>query len=82
MTIKNASQLRDSLAENFAAIKAGTLEPHVAEAMTNIAGKMISSAVAQLKMAEINRTEVSIAFLKEATTDNAVQAQPEPEELG
>lgn len=65
MAIKNASQLRDSLAENFASLKAGTLDPHAAEAMTNIAGKMISSAVAQLKQAEINKMTVDIGFLRE-----------------
>ena len=63
--MKNVKELRDHLAKNFGALGDGTLDTKDAEAMTNIAGKMISSAVAQLKMAEINGDRVSIAFLRE-----------------
>lgn len=66
--MKNMVELRDALSKNFQALDAGTMEIKQAEAMTNIAGKMISSAMAQLKMAEINGDRADIAFLREPAT--------------
>lgn len=63
--MNNAHELRQALANNFAAIKSGDMDIAQAEAMTNIAGKMISSAIAQLKQSEHNNTPSDIAFLRE-----------------
>lgn len=65
MLIKNVAQLRDKLAENFKNLQDGNLSVPEAEAMSNIAGKMISSAVAQLKMAEITKSPTRVKFLEE-----------------
>lgn len=65
MSINNATELRNELAENFTALKNKELGVKEANAMSKIAHSMISAAVAQLRMAENNGTTANVAFLKE-----------------
>jgi hypothetical protein len=63
--MKTAKELRDSLSEVFTGLRDGSVDPRVAQELANIAGKMISSAKAQLEQAELRKESPDIAFLRE-----------------
>lgn len=62
--MKNMTELRDNLAMLYKDLRNGNVEPKVAKELTNIAGKMISSAALQVKVADINKQKVNLPFLK------------------
>ena len=63
--MKNAKQLRDELADIFAKLKAGEIKSIDAAELANIAGKMISSAKAQVDYYAIRKEVPTIGFLEE-----------------
>lgn len=63
--MKNATKLRKDLAEIFDQLRAGEIETKQAAELSNIAGKMISSAKAQLEYYEMIGEKPSIPFLTE-----------------
>ena len=66
--MKNVSELRNQLAVVFKELRAGGIEVKDAEALANIAGKMVNSAVAQIKLGELRQDRsTDIAFLREDT---------------
>jgi hypothetical protein len=65
MTIDNSKKLRNELSEMFYALKNNKVDTVTANAMANIAGKMIRSAVAQTKYYELRKESPSIEFLSE-----------------
>ncbi len=66
--MKNMSQLRDKLCNVFEELHNGTLEAKDAKELANVAGKIISSVTAELKAAEVNKTNHRIAFLMSSET--------------
>lgn len=63
--MKNASELRSELSKVFTDLRAGSLDRRDAEALSNVAGKMISSAKVQVDYAIASKKEPKIAFLEE-----------------
>ncbi len=61
--MKNMSELRTNLCSVFEDLRSGDLEAKDAKELANVAGKIISSVTAELKAAEINKTNHRIAFL-------------------
>lgn len=66
--MKNAEQLREELATVFNQLKAGEIKPIEAAELANIAGKMISSAKAQIDYYALRKEEPRISFLEEKQT--------------
>ncbi len=66
--MKNMSQLRDRLCSVFGALENGSLDAKDAKELANVAGKIISSVVTELKAAEVNKTNHRIAFLMSSET--------------
>ena len=64
--MKNTNQLRDELADIFAKLKAGEIKPIDAAELANIAGKMISSAKAQIDYYNLRKEVPVIGFLEES----------------
>lgn len=63
--MKNCSELRKELSALYHDLRSGKVEPKTAGELTNIAGKMISSAVAQVKYAQQRKESPKIEFLDE-----------------
>lgn len=63
--MNNATQLRNDLAEIFDQLRVGDIETKQASELANIAGKMISSAKAQLEYYELTGDRPNIPFLTE-----------------
>lgn len=63
--MKTATQLRHDLAQVFDELRAGSIETKHASELANIAGKMISSAKAQLEYYELVGERPAIPFLDE-----------------
>lgn len=63
--MKNANQLREELSDIFAKLKAGEIKPIDASELANIAGKMISSAKAQVDYYALRNEAPTIGFLEE-----------------
>jgi hypothetical protein len=57
------AELRKNLCTVFEELHSGKLESKNAKELANVAGKIISSVTAELKAAEINKTNHRIAFL-------------------
>lgn len=61
--MKNANELRNELSEIFAGLKSGDIDAKVAAEMSNIAGKMINSAKAQIEYYALRKEQPTINFL-------------------
>ena len=61
--MKNVSELRTELSDVFQSLKKGDMEYKVAAQLANVAGKMISSAKAQLDYYNAQKKSPSIPFL-------------------
>lgn len=61
--MKNVSELRNELSEVFQSLKNGEMEHKVASQLANVAGKMISSAKAQLDYYNAQKKTPKIPFL-------------------
>lgn len=64
--MKNCDELRASLAETFAQLKAGTIKPSEASELANLAGKMINSAKTQVEYYALRKEAPKIEFLESA----------------
>jgi len=64
--MKTATQLRNDLAKVFDELRAGAIDTKHASELANIAGKMISSAKAQLEYYELTGDKPVIPFLEES----------------
>ena len=65
--MKTAESLRTELGALYEQLKNGQIEHKNASELTNIAGKMISSAMAQLKYYGLRKETPSIEFLDSST---------------
>lgn len=63
--MKNAQELRTTLANATAKLVAGEMTARDASAVANLAGKMIASCKAQLEGYELLGEKVQIEFLRE-----------------
>lgn len=63
--MKNMSELRKELASVFGELRAGTVETKTAAELANLAGKIISSAKAQVEYYALLGEKQRIAFLDE-----------------
>lgn len=63
--MKTATELRDDLARVFDELRAGTIEVKQAAELSNIAGKMISSAKAQVEYYALTGEKPHIVFLQD-----------------
>lgn len=71
--IRNAAELRAVLAEVISGIRDETMDTKKAEAISNAAGKMISSAKAQIEYYQMRKERPKIAFLStRGNSDEAV----------
>lgn len=61
--MKNATELRQQLADVFASLRAGETNHRDAAELANIAGKMISSAKVQLEYCQLRDEKPDIPFL-------------------
>lgn len=61
--MKNIQELRDSLLSNIKEIKSGDLPVKEAEAITNTAGKVLNTVLAELKYSEMRQEKPEIEFL-------------------
>ena len=66
--MKNMAQLRDRLCDVFEELHTKRLDAKEAKELANVAGKIISSVTAELKAAQINKTNHRIAFLMSSET--------------
>lgn len=64
--MNNCKQLRAELATTFKQLKAGKIQPREASALANLAGKMISSAKAQIDYQTLHKQPKKIEFLEES----------------
>ena len=67
--MKNAEELRDELAQTFAQLKAGAIKPNEAAELANIAGKMISSAKAQVEYYALRKETPRIEWLEASNAE-------------
>ena len=65
--MKNVNELRNELADVFAKLKKGEINVDAAEAMTNLSGKLINSARAQVDYYALRGESPTIDFLKDDT---------------
>jgi len=63
--MKNATELRDRLSKVFVDLEAGSCEIKTASELANIAGKMISSAKAQVEYYALRKESPNITFLQD-----------------
>lgn len=63
--MKNADELRIQLAQVFEELRQGEMETKVAAELANLAGKMISSAKAQVEYYALRKESPNIGFLNE-----------------
>lgn len=63
--MQTATELRNELADVFQQVKNGTMPIEQAEALSNIAGKMIASALAQVKHNHVSKSHQEIPWLQE-----------------
>jgi hypothetical protein len=61
--MRNVSELRTELSSVFQSLKNGDMEHKVASQLANVAGKMISSAKAQLDYCNAQKKKPNIPFL-------------------
>jgi hypothetical protein len=61
--VNNVNELRTELSAIFQAVKNDTMEVKKASELANIAGKMISSAKAQIEYYAMRKEKPKIAFL-------------------
>jgi uncharacterized protein YgbK (DUF1537 family) len=72
--MKNCDELRTSLAETFAQLKAGTIKPGEASELANLAGKMINSAKVQVEYYALRKEapKIDVTLLCERALDAAL----------
>jgi hypothetical protein len=63
--MRNISELRNELLDNFTNLKTGKLGVQEANAMTNTSGKILASVNTELKYAQLNGKPPKIKFLEE-----------------
>jgi hypothetical protein len=63
--MKNASEMRNKLSTLFDDLRTGSVDRKDVKELTNICGKMISSAAAQVKYSSERKEIPQIAFLDE-----------------
>jgi hypothetical protein len=63
--MKNVNELREKLSSVFDDLRDGKIDVKTADSLANLGGKMISSAVAQIKMQELTGDKNVIPFLRE-----------------
>lgn len=63
--MKNVKELRNELASLYSEIKAGRVDRKVATELTNVAGKMIDSAMVQVHYYRHRKESSNIEFLNE-----------------
>lgn len=63
--MQNVNELRAALSSLYADLRAKKIEPNEAKELTNIAGKMITSAAVQVKYAIARKEAPEILFLEE-----------------
>jgi hypothetical protein len=63
MTMKNVSELRDSLSQVYAELRSGAIKAKDAAELANLAGKMINSAKVQVEYHALRKDKPSIPFL-------------------
>lgn len=61
--MQNVVELRTQLSDVFADLRAGKIKPSEAAQLSNLAGKMISSAKVQLEYASQRQVKPNIPFL-------------------
>lgn len=66
--MKTATQLRNDLSTVFDELRAGSIDTKQASELANLAGKMISSAKAQIEYYELTGQRPAIPFLEESAT--------------
>lgn len=62
--MKTATELRSSLSKVYEDLRAGEIKHHDAAELSNIAGKMISSAKVQLEYYALRKQAPKIEFLE------------------
>lgn len=70
--MRNVREMQDKLSELYDQVKSGEVEIKKADTMTNICGKMIAGAKAQLSYYEMRKEKPKIAFL--STPGNSDEA--------
>jgi hypothetical protein len=63
--MKNVNELREKLSNVFDDLRAGKIDVKTADSLANLGGKMISSAVAQIKLQALTGDKNTIDFLRE-----------------
>jgi len=61
--MQNVTEMRAQLAEVFADLRAGKIEPKIVTELNNAAGKIINSCRIQLEYQTMTKEKPSIAFL-------------------
>lgn len=62
--MNNCDELREELAQTFAALKAGEIKPSEAAELANLAGKMIGSAKVQVEYYALRKEAPRIEWLE------------------
>ena len=62
--MNNCDELREELAQTFAALKAGEIKPSEAAELANLAGKMIGSAKVQVEYYALRKEAPRIDWLE------------------
>lgn len=75
--MNNIEALRTELSTLYESLKTGKVEAKVASEMTNITGKMIASAKAQLEYYALRKESPNIPFLDSSAQASAANAPPE-----
>lgn len=76
--MKNAEELRNSLAAVFADLKAGKIKPSEAAELANISGKMIASAKVQVEYYALRKEAPMIPFLEQEAAAVGEQMETNP----
>lgn len=67
--MNNCDELREELAQTFAALKAGEIKPSEAAELANLAGKMIGSAKVQVEYYALRKEAPRIDWLESPNTE-------------
>lgn len=67
--MKNCDELRQELAQTFAALKAGEIKASEAAELANLAGKMIGSAKVQVEYYALRKESPRIEWLESSNVE-------------
>ena len=67
--MNNCDELREELAQTFAALKAGEIKPSEAAELANLAGKMIGSAKVQVEYYALRKELPRIEWLESSNAE-------------